>query len=150
MNWKERFKPSNPAEAGCYFFIIIVAFHALLFVLRIYGVAIILSLLLFFVYHIMKLGSETSTRYEISLGAAYFSSILLVLAFAFLWLIMGILAGLSGWALGHLIADGIAEWLAFLLFLVMAYFTYSPMIRFKTTILEKWLGWQRKDVIVNG
>lgn len=150
MNWRERFKPSNSTEAGCYFFVFVVAFHALLFILKIEALVIILFVFLLCVYSIKKLGSETLMEYEISPRAAYLSSILLVFAFAISWLIIGLLAGLSGWALGYIMADGIAEWLAFLLFVILAYFTYSPMVWFKTTILEKWLGWQRKDVIVNG
>lgn len=145
MNWKERIKPSNAAEAGCLIFLVGIPLGV---------VAIILDLRFipqiavggWLIFYAFRFGYQAYVTYEVPKRTAFTVSGMLVLVYFFLWL--GIVV-LLAWGFQNFI-DQTNFWLLVIFGIVLAVGLYFHLVRFKQTVYEKWLGWQPKEGVADG
>ena len=146
MNWKERIKPSNPAEVGCLVFLVVVP----LFVAAIYlGVVDYIHYIAtgsWLIFYAFRFGLQAHAAYEVPKKTAVILSGVLVLAYFLIWI--GILVALI-FGLSDFVSQA-NNWLYFVFSLVLAYALYFHLVRFKQTVYEKWFGWQLKVGIGDG
>ncbi len=145
MNWKERVKPSNPAEAGCLVLLVAIplAFAAIIWY---FNYLPYIAMALWLIVHTFRFGYQAQAAYEVPKMTAVVVSGLLVLAYFLLWL--GILVAL---AFGYSdFVNQVNDWLFFIFGIALAIGMYFHLVRFKQTVYEKWLGWQPKEGLADG
>ncbi|MEZ4593589.1 MAG: hypothetical protein R3D55_20960 [Chloroflexota bacterium] len=145
MNWKERFKPSNMAEAGCLSFLVgfPLAVVAIILDFRFIPQIAVGGWLIFYAF---RFGYQVHATYEVPKTTAVVVSGLLVFAYSLIWI--GVLSAIM-FALSDFIGQD-TSWLLFIFSFVLAYALYSHFVRFKQTVYENWLGWQPKEGVVDG
>ena len=146
MNWQERFKPSNTAEAGCLVFLVAVLFLVAAIFLGVADYIPHVATGGWLIFYAFRFGYQAQSVYEVPKITAVVVSGLLVLAYCLIWI--GILVAITS-ALSDFISQD-NSWLIFIFGFVMAYALYSHFVRFKQTVYEKWLGWQPKEGLVDG
>lgn len=145
MNWKERFKPSNMAEAGCLVLLVAIplAFAAIFWN---FNYLPYIATALWLIFYAIRFAFQAYVTYEVPKRTAFIVSGMLVLAYFLLWL--GIVL-LFNWGFQNFISKP-NLWLFVIFGLVLAVALYFHLVRFKQTVYEKWLGWQLKEGVVDG
>jgi hypothetical protein len=92
MDWQERVKPSNAAEAGCLIFLVAIplAFAAIVWN---FNYIPHIAMVLWLIFYAFRFGYQAYVAYEVSKRTAFIISGMLVLVYFFLWL--GIVALLA-------------------------------------------------------
>lgn len=145
MNWKERIKPSNAAEAGCLVVLVAIPLAVAAIFLN-FNYLPHIAMVLWLIFYAIRFAFQAYVAYEVSKRSAFMISGMLVLTYFLLWL--GIVV-LINWGSQNFI-DQTNFWLFVILGIVLAVGLYFHLVRFKQTVYEKWLGWQPKEGLADG
>ena len=145
MNWRERIKPSNAAEAGCLVLLVAIplAFAAIFWN---FNYLPYIATALWLIFYAFRFGYQAYVAYEVSKRTAFIISGMLVLVYFLLWLGTAVLIN---WGFQNFIGQtnlGLIVIFGILLAIAM----YFHLIRYRQTVYEKWLGWQRKEGLADG
>ncbi len=145
MNWKERFLSTSKTEAGL---LKIIGVMVLLFFMYLAGIQVNYGLFILgyvFVFYVVKFGNEALATYEIKSWIAYATAAMVIFPLVWLWVVCALV---SAW-IANLLVDKNVDWLAFGLFAVLVYLTFSPLKHSLDLVYARWFGKYRKEAFLN-